>query len=167
MPIHAQFNRDLLCGVIIAAFTYLFFLAISDYLSGLQKPLLLTIAFGISLMVSSVFEIRHHRGREGIAAVAPTAILFAAGVLLAHYLRHYYINLLAHIDDIKGAAELIGPEYLSLASSKVIGYGGAYGFGLILVRLIGRTSLLNLLTEHLILPEYRTETCHHCQQEIP
>jgi len=166
MPPKAQLYRDIVSAFIVVLFSGLFFSALAQYLEGLQKPFLLLFAFGVSLVATYVYEIKSEPSRHGVVGIAATAILFTAGIQLAQYFRLYYVDLLTNIDQIQGAKELLGQEYLSLVHSKVVGYGGAYGLGLITTRVLGQHALKKVLTALLITTEFQKTKCHHCQQDI-
>ncbi|ELY4881611.1 hypothetical protein ACLI07_23585 (plasmid) [Providencia huaxiensis] len=139
----------------------LFFHELTIYLSGLQKPFPLELAFSGSLMLALIMELRHGINRLVFVQATVTIIIFVTAVYLAEHLRFFYMVTVNALKAEPLAKEVIGEEYYSVITNAAVGYGGCFAISITLVRLclwgILRKILLRVLTE-----EGQSKICPCC-----
>ncbi len=158
--------RDLGClSILVVAVAY-YFQNLGGYLVALQKPMVLEIGFAGSLAISLLYDINRNNIRFSLIHATRTAIVFAVGVMVAHYLRDKYLILRDQIASIHELRELWGEDIHSALMNQVVGYGGCFALGMVSMRItIGRAIERGLIAVF-VLPQLMPSTCPHCKQLV-
>lgn len=161
-----QSTRDIVCGVLFGVSALCYARGLISYLTGLQNPLPLLFAFGISLALALLHEIKSNVTRLSIVRATAIAITFALAVPLAHELRDIYIGLIADLNGAVEARDFIGEDYYSAMSNRAVGYGSCFGAAVLIVRWTVHKTIERTLIRFLIKPGHMPTICQHCNQPI-
>lgn len=136
---------------------------INHYLIDLHQPLLIKIGFWLSLLIAMYHEIKVSY-QYSLVNIGAIVILFIISVTFANVLRFEYIGLTYEVSHTPEIMTLIGTDVLEMCRNRVIGYGGCFALGVLIIRI----TLYKLVTEAFVKwfvdQQYRPEVCSHCQQ---
>lgn len=159
-----QSHRDGACvGLLCGAVLY-YIHNLAGYLSAIHKPLLLMIGFSGSLVIALLHDLNQNSIRLSVVRGARTAIVFAVGIIAAHYLRDQYVEIRTVLANAPGALDFFGPEAYSALTNQFVGYGGCFALGLLAARWAISDRIERFLIRAFVLPESMPQTCPHCKQ---
>lgn len=161
-----QPGRDLACVIIFIVAVVYYFHNLTDYLSAVQKPMLLEIGFAGSLVIALLYDLNRNSVRFSLVHATRTAILFGLGVSVAHYLRDQYLNLRAELTNIHELREFMSEDVFSALMNPVVGYGGCFAVGMVFMRLALGRSIERGLTTAFVMPKFMPSICPHCDQQV-
>lgn len=135
-----------------------------NYLHGLDRPLIIEIGFVASFAIACTYEIRGGISwRLMLIGCLSTGFVFLGGAWLAQWFRAEYVGLLKLIQDDMGFVEWIGKDMHAALSARMVGYGGCFALGLLVMRLTaGRTSVREFIKRVFLLPQHRPNVCPCC-----
>jgi hypothetical protein len=141
-----------------------------SYLHGLDSPLILEFGFFTSLALACFYEVKETRWRYALAGCVVTVVVFAGGLLVAHWLREAWIFFVASISDAMkmdaGFASLLGEDFRAAITARYVGYGGSFALGLLSMRLVAGRFVRSALHHVFVRPENRATSCPCCGQLV-
>lgn len=161
-----QVSRDIACVAIFVAAGVLYVENLISYLSGLNQPGWLILAFVGSLGIALFHETKDGIRRLSLVHAAAVTLTFALGVPLAHWLREFYIGMLDSLANVPEAVIFIGADNYAAMTNRTVGYGSCFAMGLMLVRWCAHKHVAALLVRILICSENIPAICPHCQQPM-
>lgn len=164
--ISKQISRDIACATIFVAAGALYVENLISYLSGLNQPGWLILAFVGSLGIALFHETTGGIRRLSLVHAAAVTLTFALGVPLAHWLRDFYMGMLGSLAEVPEAVTFIGADNYAAMTNRTIGYGSCFAMGLMLVRWCVHKHVAALLVRILICSENIPVICPHCQQPM-
>jgi FtsH-binding integral membrane protein len=141
-------------------------IALHFYLGALERPFPLLLAFASSLVWAFVHDFSARRPRSALNRLAATAVVFLVGAIIAREVRLVYAEMVSEFVAIPDAAAVVGPDYLAMATNKLVGYGGCFAIGLLLARGIIGARCERLLAKFLGSSAVAPGSCPHCNQPI-
>ena len=159
-----QLVRDFIMLSLLVFGVNLYKVGLDHYTKDLAKPLFLEVAFYFSLSISCVYELNpHKKGRYFLLSLLQTVLIFVFGVLLALYVRDWYVSFIHEVQDMEGIKEFMGEDLYLAITTRYVGYGGSFAIGVVTARLmLGRAFFRRLLESTLVLPEFRSVSCPMC-----
>ena len=167
-PQSSQLTRDvaLVAAFLVVVATYLHVL--SQYLHGLDRPLIVEIGFVASFVIACTYELKAGVGwRIALIGCLSTGLVFLGGAWLAQWFRGEYVELLELVKDDAAFAEWVGKDLHAAFTARMVGYGGCFALGLLLMRMtVGRASVRRLLQRAFVLPTNLPSNCPCCGKPI-
>lgn len=166
--VRGQVARDVALASLIVLGAAGYHIALTHYLAGLDRPLILEIGFLSSLFVAWLYEFKAGvPSRYALVGCLAQAAAFVAGTLLAEALRLEYIQFISAIRDDAGFSELVGHDIHAALSARVVGFGGCFAVGLVGARLTVGGKLARRFLQHcFILPAAVVAACPCCGQPV-
>lgn len=153
-------------GAIFTMAAFAYFHGLRRYTGGMSHPFPLLLAFGSSWILALVMEIKVGIARSIAVRMVAVAMHFMIAIMVAQVLRSLYVEMIGELINAPGVSDFVGADYFALMTNKLIGYGGCFASGLLIVRLVLYKRLESALIEFLIRPEYRLTVCQYCQQPL-
>lgn len=165
-PISTETQKHLVVFVLIMAGAIGFHWLLRWYLADLANPYPMMLVLWASLVLTLIHDISFSFLRRSMVTVVARFAIFGFGIYLAHWIRTEYISLMTQILEAPEIAELAGSDYLAMAKSKVIGYGGCYGAGLVISKWVLKDRVERQLNR--LLGDYTgtLDCCPYCNQAI-
>ncbi len=161
-----QAYRDLVCGLVVLAATLFYARGLVLFTRDLQRPWLLVTAFGSSLLVALVYDCNSASLRFSLVRASRTGVVFAIGILVASWVRLWYVNVLGDLLQVGEVRAFLGDDFYAAVSNRVVGYGGAFAIGMVLVRSTLWRVVERVAMAAFVLPENAPKVCPHCLQPV-
>lgn len=154
-----------LCGLLPVTF-FLCHMALVAYLDGLDRPYFFEFGLMTSLVITCVYEFKEGvRCRQALVACLFNSILFLCGAVLAPWIRHEYIAIVASALQIPDTELFLGHDLFAALSARLVGFGGCLAVGALIARLtVGRQFARQRFERLFIAPQHRAVACPCCGQ---
>lgn len=106
------------------------------YLHGLDKPLLLEVGFLASFVFACSYEIKGVSWTYAAIGCLTTSFVYAIGMWMAIWLRAEYASFVLDMKESAEFAAFVGRDLYEAMSARVVGFGGCFALGVLLVRFV-------------------------------
>lgn len=156
--------RDACALLLLLIVVFFYHCSLRYYLRGLDRPLVLEVSFFVSLLIACAYEIKGGLPwRLVVVGCLMNGLVFWGGAWSAEWFRTEYVSFISMVKDDQEFVAWIGEDLHSAFTARVVGYGGCFALGLLVMRLtVGRAFVRKLLTSALILPVHRPSVCPCC-----
>ncbi len=160
-PQSSQFRRDVALVALLVVVVAAYLRVLSEYLHGLDRPLIVEIGFVASFAIACTYEFKAGvRWRVALIGCLSTGLVFLGGAWLAQWFRGEYVELVELMKDDVAFAEWVGKDLHAAFTARMVGYGGCFAVGLLVLRMtVGRNSVRGLLQRTFLLSSNLTCPC--------
>lgn len=161
-----QLAKDVCAAGLLLLALAAYSITLCFYLQALEHQLPLMLALAGTLVLAILQSVSARALRTTLYRLIATTMTFVVGVLIANEVRLEYVSMMVELATIPDITQAVGTEYASMATNKIVGYGGCFATGLLVARWIIGERGEQMISRLFGAQNDMASLCPHCNQPL-